>query len=134
MASSKKRIRTETGVIAKTSNRPQGELYDKWKKKSRKEIGTIAMDEDDRGDDHRHSRPSPNVKVNRHVKDEVRSHQELKKLHKQKSEMAMKNMRKDKRTSIENANRKKKKAQQTAKTQNYSTSARNRRSKVLIRN
>jgi hypothetical protein len=101
-------------------------MYEKWKKKSRKEIGGVAMEDNDVA-----TRPNPNYRVNTKVKNELRNVVEIKKLQKSRENNKFKNMKKDKRTQFENMNRKKKK--EANKSQNYSTTARNRRSKVIVK-
>jgi hypothetical protein len=71
-----------------------GELYEKWKKKSRKEIRTIG------GDDDNVSGPSPKARYNLDVPDELKNVDQIRKLHKQKDKMKIKNMSKDKRAKV----------------------------------
>ena len=104
-------------------------MYEKWKKKSHREIGVVSFDDDDDDD-----RPRPNFKVNRHVKDEIKSPQELKKLNKSKQNIKLKNMNKAKRTQIESKSRKAKKA--TNSNNNIKKNAmlgKNRKSKIIVR-
>ena len=102
MAGSKrgpKRLRTESGVLIKGSSLPQGEMYEKWKKKSKREINndsTMGGNNDDADDD----RPRPNFKVNTNVKDELKSAPEIRKSRKQKDKLKLKNMEKDKRSQV----------------------------------
>jgi len=130
MANSKKKIRSESGVVGKTTLRPAGELYERWKKKSRKEVGGIVVEDEDRMN---YQRPSPNVKVNRHVKDEVRGLQDIKKLQKTRENAKLKNMPKEKRRAIESINRRKKKTAQASHGPKYSTSSGHRKSKLIMR-
>jgi ATP-dependent RNA helicase DDX54/DBP10 len=88
-----KRVRSESGVVASSKKKPVGDMYDRWKKKSHREVGGISTDGD--------NSPRPNFKSNRHVKDELRGPAELAKLQKKKSNIKMKNMTKEKRTSLE---------------------------------
>lgn len=91
-----KRVRSETGIMA-SSKHKQGEMYEKWKKKSHREVGGFASeDSEDRYD----NKPKPNVRVNTHVKEELRNKEQLQKLHKIRSKNALKNMPKEKRDSI----------------------------------
>eukprot|EP01041_Mallomonas_annulata_P001134 gene1134-2196_t len=87
-----KRVRTESGAVMKqTSKVAQGEIYKKWKMKSHREVNTGPSEADfDDG-------PRPNVKVNRHVKDEIRSADEIRKIQHKKSQFKLKNMNKDDR-------------------------------------
>jgi ATP-dependent RNA helicase DDX54/DBP10 len=118
-----KRIRTESGVT-QTSSRPQGELYEKWKKKSKREINTGNTDDDD------DFRNRPNFKVNRNVKDELRSATDIRKLHQVKSKNKLKNMEKDKRASVE---KKMKKSTATFQNKKLMNNDRRRKGKVIIR-
>ena len=118
-----KRIRTESGVT-QTSSRPQGELYEKWKKKSKREINTGNTDDDD------DFRNRPNFKVNTNVKDELRSATDIRKLHNQKSKNKLKNMEKDKRASVE---KKMKKSGSTFQNKKLMNNDRRRKGKVIIR-
>lgn len=116
-----KRIRSESGVTH-ASTRPQGELYEKWKKKSKREITTGNTDDDD------DLRNRPNFKFNKNVKDELRSAADVRKLHQVKSKNKLKNMEKDKRTAIEK--RMKKTTYQNKKLINND---KRRKGKVIIR-
>lgn len=53
---------------------------------------------DNGGDDD--DRPRPNMKYNKNVKDELRSVNDIRKSRKTKESMKLKNMKKDKRTSV----------------------------------
>lgn len=102
MASSKKgakRIRTESGIMIKGSSLPQGEMYEKWKKKTKREVSMAGLGSDD--DD----RPRPSFKHNTKVPDEIRSAHEVRKLKANKTNLKMKNMEKSKRTKLEAKNR-----------------------------
>lgn len=116
-----KRIRSESG-ISQASTRPQGELYEKWKKKSKREIQTGNTDDDD------DLRNRPNFKVNRNVKEELRSATEIRKLHQTKSKNKLKNMEKEKRASVE-----KKMKKTTYQNKKLVTNDRRRKGKVIIR-
>lgn len=120
-----KRMRTESGVIVKGSSRPQGEMYEKWKKKSHREIGGLSAVEDD-------DRPRPNVRVNRHVREELRSAQDIRKGKKSAENNKMKNMKKDKRTKFE-ASARKKKAVDSNSQRKFSTKAGSRKTTAILR-
>jgi hypothetical protein len=122
MAQSKghKRVRTESGAVMNNKAVP-GEFYEKWKKKTRREISIVGGDERER----------PQVKVNTNVKSELRSAQEIRKSKKTKSNLDMKNMAKDKRRKVEAKGRKKKSA--SSDKNRLGTKAGNRRVKVLVR-
>ena len=116
-----KRVRTESGASVKGSKAPAGELYNKWKKRTRREISLLGADESER----------PKVKINAHVKSELRSAAEIRKLKKEKANVALKNMSRDKRKRIESRMKKKKKAMNTSKAN--VTKAGNRRVKIVVR-
>ena len=122
MAQSKgnKRVRTESGALVKGSKAPAGELYKKWKKRTRREISVVGGDEEER----------PKVKVNTHVKSELRSAAEIRKLKREKADLTLKNMSRDKRRKIE-GRMKRKKAANAAKT-NFGKAG-NRRVKIIVR-
>ena len=90
-----KRLRSESGIGSQTSQKTMGELYEKWKKKSRKEIRTIGGEDDDSS-----SGPSPKARYNLDVPDELKNVDQIRKLHKQKDKMKIKNMSKDKRAKV----------------------------------
>jgi hypothetical protein len=93
--------------MGKKSKLPTGEIYNKWVKKSHREVGGFE-------DDDSSSRPS--FKYNSKVPDELRNAQQVKKLKAAKDNNKLKNMAKDKRKKIEKVNREKKnKAQFNAK-------------------
>eukprot|EP01034_Spumella_vulgaris_P022841 gene22841-29015_t len=123
-----KRMRTESGVIVKGSSKPQGELYEKWKKKSHREIGGFSTGENGDDDD----RPRPNVKVNRHVKDELRGGDDIRKSKKTSADNKVKNMKKDKRSKFE-ASAKKKKSEAAKGAQGRGTKAGSRKTKAIVR-
>ena len=93
-----KRVRTESGVSARKSTLPAGEMYKKWMKKSKREIGGFEDDS---------SAQRPNVKVNSKVPDELKSAQQISKLQAVKDNNKLKNMAKDKRKKVEKADREK---------------------------
>jgi hypothetical protein len=79
-------------------NRPVGEMYEKWKKKTKKEVGgenAVEMD-----------RPTPNVRVNKHVSDELKSAEQIRKVKVAKAKNKEKNMEKDKRAKLQNDRKK----------------------------
>jgi hypothetical protein len=98
-----KRMRSESGVMVRASSKEQGEMYEKWKKKRKREINT----EDDGHDIDYRKRPK--FRINAHVKDELRTPGQIKKIVKQRENLKLKNMEKGKRTKIENSMRQKKK-------------------------
>jgi hypothetical protein len=100
-------------------------LYKKWSKKTHLEIGKPL--EDGERDDGNRSRP--NVKVNAHVKDEVLNIHQLKKKKKTKENSNLKNTEKGKRSRIEAARKKNKKASAVGK---FSSNGRSR-VKAIIR-
>lgn len=89
-----KRLRSEAGVSA-PSKKPSGEMYEKWKKKSRREIGVL-----DESPDNYDNRPKPNFKYNSHVKDEIKSADAIRKVHKVREKNRIKNMSKEKRQHV----------------------------------
>lgn len=96
-------MRSESGVMVRASSKEQGEMYEKWKKKRKREINS----EDDGHDiDYR---KRPNFRINAHVKDELRTPGQIKKIVKQRDNLKLKNMEKGKRRKIENTMRQKKK-------------------------
>lgn len=122
-----KRMRTETGIISKKSALPQGEMYEKWKKRTHKEIGG---NDPDAGT----TRMGPNVKVNTKVRDELRSATEIRSLKAGKDNMKLKNMKKDKRGKVEAGMRKKRKAnQETYGNKKVMHAGMSRRSKLVVR-
>ena len=122
-----KRMRTETGIISKKSVLPQGEMYEKWKKKTHKEIGGHDPDAN-------FSCAGPNVKVNSKVHDELRSATEMKQIKAGKDNMKLKNMKKDKRGQVEAGMRKKRKAnQETYGNKKVAYAGMSKRSKMIVR-
>jgi hypothetical protein len=120
-----KRLRSESGAPVQMSKAPQGEMYEKWKKKTKREISMPGMgDEDDR--------PRPNFKFNSKVKDELRSSKDIKKMKDERANLKLKNMSKDKRRKIEGQQRKAKKAAEMAG-MNRGTKAGRRKVKAVLR-
>ena len=74
-------------------------MYEKWKKKRKREIddNDVENDED--------YRKRPKVKVNQHLKDEIRNVQQIRKIFKERESSKRKNMEKTKRRKIEDKNR-----------------------------
>lgn len=105
----------------------QGEMYEKWKKKTRKEVDSSALEDDDAYA----RRPKPNVRVNSTVKEELRSAQDIKKGRKEQAKLKLKNMSRDKRNSILKEQKKAKKAKQN--NVRLGTQAGNRKMKVIMR-
>ncbi len=120
-----KRMRTESGVVIKSSGKPAGELYEKWKKKSHRQVGGLGGEDDD-------DRPRPNVKVNRHVKDELRTAVDIRKGKKSSENNKLKNMKKDKRSKFEASARKKKSADSNSQ-RKFSTKAGSRKTTAILR-
>mmetsp|Transcript_12626 Transcript_12626/g.12702 ORF Transcript_12626/g.12702 Transcript_12626/m.12702 type:complete len:266 (+) Transcript_12626:3-800(+) len=89
-----KRVRTESGSSITKSLIPQGELYKKWRKKSHREVNTGPTEGDI--DDS----PRPHVKINKNIPDELRSVQEIRKIHLNKDNMKLKNMSKEQRAKL----------------------------------
>jgi ATP-dependent RNA helicase DDX54/DBP10 len=97
------------GKMVTTSARPQGEMYEQWKKKSKREVSLAGTaDEVD-------ERPRPNFRYNTKVPDELRSANDIRKLAKNRDDNKLKNMKKDKRKKIEGKMRKAKNAERNAK-------------------
>ena len=94
--SAAKKIRTEVGGSLKSS-RPQGEMYEKWKKKQRREISSGGF----LSEDGPSSSEGPKFRHNTKVKSELRGAGEIKKLHQKREADRMKNMKKGKRDSIQ---------------------------------
>ena len=105
--------------------RTKGEMYKKWKAKSHREvnIGPSESDFDDK--------PRPNVKVNRHVRDEIRTAPEIRKLQDQREKMKLKNTTKEKRAKILGKSKKSFKDLKAEQIQNMPR--KNSRSKVFVR-
>jgi hypothetical protein len=105
----------------------QGEMYAKWKKRTRNEVSLPGQGDAD-GDD----RPRPNMKVNRGVKDELLTAKDMHKIKKTKENSKLKNMKKDKRSKIENKGRKAK-ATKDAASKYSGTKAGQRKVKAILR-
>jgi len=113
-------------------------MYSKWKKRTRREVvapgagagggGAGAGGGAGPGDD----RPIPNVKVNRHVPDEVKGAAALRKAKKAKDNLKLKNLSKDKRRRVE-GHKKKKQALEKAASLKGVTKAGNRKIKAILR-
>jgi hypothetical protein len=99
-----KRMRSESGVVMKSSNKEQGEMYERWKKKRKLEINT-----EDSGKDVDY-RKRPNFRINTSVKDELRNPNQIRKIVKERENMKLKNTEKGKRRQIEGAMRQKRQA------------------------
>ena len=154
-----KRVRTETGVIVgKKSLVPAGEMYSKWQKKSRREVGGFDNDEESgsvgpersgrggpgrggpgRGGGGRGGRggypgrsDSPNFKFNSNVPNELKNAHDIRKLRKEKDNQKLKNLPKEKRRLVEAAGRKKKQSLQALKRENGPTRG-SMKSKAIIR-
>lgn len=144
-----KRIRTESGVISgKRSKQPaviitcsynlfkvlkvimssQGEMYEKWKKKSKREIEIAGTPEIV---DFTRSQPRPNFKHNAKVPSELKSAQDIKASRKKKEGQKLKNMNKAKRKSVL-GNDAKKKAKKLGNVQ-IGTKAGQRKVKAVLR-
>eukprot|EP00602_Paraphysomonas_sp_CaronLab_P001583 CAMPEP_0185030076 /NCGR_PEP_ID=MMETSP1103-20130426/16815_1 /TAXON_ID=36769 /ORGANISM="Paraphysomonas bandaiensis, Strain Caron Lab Isolate" /LENGTH=762 /DNA_ID=CAMNT_0027565051 /DNA_START=427 /DNA_END=2715 /DNA_ORIENTATION=+ len=123
-----KKVRTESGVVLSKSAKPQGEMYNTWKKKTKREVSLAGTGDDD---DDTYNRPKPNFRFNRKVPDEIRNAHQIRKIQNKRSDMKLKNMKKEKRKSIEGNNRKKKSEQ--AKNAFSGPKAGNRKVKVIVR-
>lgn len=100
-------------------------MYEKWKKKSRREVEIAGVPEAD-------SRPRPNAKYNTKVPDELRKPHEIKSLKKKREGMKLKNMSKVKRKSVLGNAEKKKAAKGGGKVQ-MGTKAGQRKVKAILR-
>lgn len=102
-------------------------MYEKWKKRTHKEVGGIDPDST-------FTRGGPNVKVNSTVRDELRSAREMKTIKAGKDNMKLKNMKKDKRGQVEAGMRKKRKAnQETYGNKKVAYAGMSKRSKMIVR-
>lgn len=103
----------------------QGELYEKWKKRTRREVGgEEAPDFEER----------PNFKHNRGVREEVRSAAQVRQAQEKRRDLQLKNMPKDKRKKIEAALRKKKQQQgQKADFLKQNAVGMRRKAKIIVR-
>jgi ATP-dependent RNA helicase DDX54/DBP10 len=116
-----KRIRTESGTVVRGSSAPAGELYAKWKKKTRREISVSGEDEG----------PRPRAAVNNGVRSELRGADEIRRMKRSKDDVKLKNMRRDKRSQIEGKLRKQKKA--TRENTILANRPGNRKMKIILR-
>lgn len=131
-----KRVRSESGVTTGKSTAPAGELYKKWKAKTHRDIDNPTKDSV--GDeDYRSNRNSkyesshPNMKVNRHLKDEIRTADEIRKIQKKRDSNKLKNMSKDQRKQVLTKMKKTNKLQQQDRISSMNRG--NKRSKVIVR-
>ena len=126
-----KRSRNEftSGAVGK-SKVPQGEMYAKWSKRTRREVNSDAVAA---GDDPDADRPIPNFKVNQNAKDELLNEQQLRKKHKEQANMKMKNLPKAKRKAIEGVNRKKKQNEQLKNASKIQHKAARKNVKIVMR-
>ena len=85
-------------------------MYEKWKKRTRREVGNLSEDSGPTHNYNNNNSRGPNIRVNTKVRDELRSASEIKKLKGKKDDLKMKNMRKDKRTKLEATQRKNRKS------------------------
>ena len=99
-------------------------MYEKWKKKTRREVDLIGNAEID-------ERPRPNFKFNSKVKSELKNAQDIKSSRKKKDGMKLKNMSKDKRKSML-GNAKKQRASKSGNIQ-IGTKAGQRKVKAVFR-
>ena len=102
-------------------------MYEKWKKKTRREVGSEGGEESA-------YRAGPNIKVNSKVKDELRTGAQIRSIKSTKDNMKVKNMSKEKRSKMEAGQRKKKQADYAKygnKKVNYA--GQSRRSKMIVR-
>eukprot|EP01036_Dinobryon_divergens_P022559 gene22559-30824_t len=144
---SNKRLRSESGIVAggQSKKTTKGEMYEKWKKKSHKEIGGEAAEDDHSFGPSRsspssgklHTVPRFKMKNQQGVRDELRSAAEIRKLQKEKSNQKMKNTGKAKRTVLEARNRKAKNESKNSLAsvvkRNLQAQGRNRKSKLIVR-
>jgi hypothetical protein len=97
-------------------------MYNKWKKKTRREIDFTGAD------DNAQNRPNPNFKYNTKVPNELRSAQQIKVIRKERDKSKLKNMTKDKRNSLLKKNKAKKPNEVRV-----GTKAGNRKVKIVVR-
>ena len=118
-------MRSESGVGTGKSNKPAGEMYAKWKKKTQREVGG-----EDEG-------PRPNAKVNKRVPEELKNAHEIRQANKVKADKKLKNMDKGKRSKVMGLQKKKKseagKAKSKGQFNTKAASGNSRKSKVIIR-
>lgn len=121
------KIRSESGVMRHSkSNKPQGEMYNDWKKKTRREVSIAGTGDEDYG------QPKPNWRHNRNVPEELKNAQQIRKAHKDKDNMKLKNMSKEKRKSV--TGNKKKSAAEAQKSKFSGSKAGQRKVKIVMRN
>ncbi len=104
--------RSEGGTGKGKSAKPVGDMYNKWVKKTHREINTFKVMSDigtDYGDNGANGRPMPKWKHNMDVPSELKNEDQIRKEHKIKDNLKMKNLPKEKRKSMEAAAKKKKK-------------------------
>jgi hypothetical protein len=143
-----KRIRSESGAVTTQSKKPRGEMYEKWKKKTHREIGGAGADESDlprrrgsqrgkNGFEQERGVQRPKFSFNKGVKDELRSAAEIRKLQKTKEKSKLKNTEKGKRAFLEAKNKKAKKiatsSMKSLVEKNLKSQGRNRKSKLIVR-
>lgn len=97
-------------------------MYNKWKKRTRKEIDSANLYNDSYPD-----RPVPNAKYNSKVPNELRSAQQIKVIRKDRDKSKLKNMGKDKRNAVMKKNKRPKNDVRLG------TKAGNRKVKVVMR-
>jgi len=104
------KLRTESGAIVNKKVVPTGELYQKWKSKTHKEVAGEGIEEEaaDTGEGGARGRPGgrgrgsgKTAKVaNAHAKEEVKGAAELRKERKKRKDLQLKNMPKKRRNKI----------------------------------
>eukprot|EP00605_Chrysophyceae_sp_TOSAG23-4_P002350 GSChrysophyteH1.ASY1.ANO1.2598.1 assembled CDS len=105
--------RSESGGAGKgKSSKPAGEIYNKWTKKTHREINTFKV-MSDIGTDYGNGadgRPIPKFKHNLDVPSELKTEEQIRKAKKEHENLRIKNLPKAKRKSMEHAAKKKKRA------------------------
>jgi ATP-dependent RNA helicase DDX54/DBP10 len=125
-----KRSRNElTSGIGK-SKIPQGEMYAKWAKRTRREVNSAAVAA---GHDPDADRPLPKFKNNLGAKDELLNEQQQRKQQKVKENNKLKNMPKAQRRAVEGHNRKKKDQEKAQSAPKMQHKAARKRVKVVMR-
>lgn len=120
------KIRSESGVMRHSkSSKPQGEMYNDWKKKTRREVSIAGTGDEDYG------QPKPNWRVNRKVPEELKNAQQIRKAQKAKDDMKLKNMSKEKRKSM--TGNKKKNAAEAQKSKFSGSKAGQRKVRIVMR-
>lgn len=120
------KIRSESGVMRHSkSSKPQGEMYNDWKKKTRREVSIAGTGDEDYG------QPKPNWRHNRKVPEELKNAQQIRKAHKEKDNMKLKNMSKEKRKSM--TGNKKKSAAEAQKSKFSGSKAGQRKVRIVMR-